>query len=151
MTLRVTSLISWNCLWPDLFETSTIDINAMDNLKRTPLHYTTAFDSIHVAKLFLEQKSLDINVKDQFEQTPLHCGALRDSSLLVSTLLVENGADLGLRDKWGDTPLGRARKYNATKVQKLLQSVNAPCFLSWNPCPLNISFTEKPLSPSKLC
>jgi len=117
------------------------DVNARDDIGRTPLHATTSWCFVDVARLLIEHGA-DVNAKDKEGRTPLHVAVLWRAVEIVK-LLLEQGADVNAKDKEGRTPMDLARKIednvgkeivellrSAVKqrlpVRRLLASVEAP-------------------------
>ena len=67
------------------------DIDAKDNIGRTPLHLAATGNSLDVASLLIDLGA-DIDAKDNDGFTPLHFAAA-ENSLDVASLLIDRGAN----------------------------------------------------------
>jgi ankyrin repeat protein len=103
-----------------LIETMGCDVNAQDNYKNTPLHYTLRYfnpnDNITVLTYLLNQKGINGDTKGQKGDTLLHyaCEKIHDLPLDVFKCLIETlGCDVNIQNKDKDTPLHNAlRSFN---------------------------------------
>jgi len=93
------------------------DVNAKDNIGRTPLHLMasrTLGRTTNIARVLIAEGA-DVNAKNIFGETPLHWV----SSVEMARLLIAVGADIEAKDNSGKTPLDRAR---AADVAKLIEA-----------------------------
>ncbi len=78
------------------------DLNTVDSLGRTALHYASYKGYVGIARLLLS-KGADIDVVDKVKQwTPLFFAVYMDQKSMIK-LLVEKGANQTLKDKFGRT------------------------------------------------
>lgn len=92
------------------------DVNAKDELGRTPLYFAGSKDVVE----FLIANGADVNAKDPVGQTPLHFAARRGDKD-VAELLIDKGADVNAKDsyfKW--TPLAWAKAQGCNQIVELL-------------------------------
>jgi ankyrin repeat protein len=96
------------------------DVNAKDNVGRTPLHVAAWRGAVDVAETLLAHGA-EINAKDNKGQTPLHLAAEMDHEQ-VAELLLANKAEANAKDNNGSTPLHRvaAVGYYMRMVELLL-------------------------------
>jgi cytohesin len=78
------------------------DVNAKDELGRTPL-YRTAYNGHREISELLITEGADLDAKDGNGWTPLHGAAYKGHDSIVA-LLIAGGADLNAKDADGDTP-----------------------------------------------
>lgn len=88
-----------------LLATGKVDVDAMDDDSRTPLHAALgkdlhAFDMVEL----LIGYGADVNREDKYGYTPLHVAALNEMSQCVETLLF-HGADVTTKTKGGASAL----------------------------------------------
>ena len=88
-----------------------IDLNAPDELGRTPLHIAVEYFNIPAVITTLIEAGADPNASDGSGTTPLHTTALFTEVPAVITTLVEAGADPNAPDLNGFTPLHMAAAY----------------------------------------
>jgi ankyrin repeat protein len=80
------------------------DIDAQDQMQRTPLHLAAKIGNADVAEVLLAQGA-SLNPKDKSPgRTPLHYAAQQDHKD-VTELLLAYGADVNARDLLSRTPL----------------------------------------------
>jgi RNA polymerase sigma factor (sigma-70 family) len=82
------------------------DVNARDDVGRTPLHFAAEQGRLEVAQ-FLLSKGADVNAEDKRRCTPLHLAA-QGGHREVSEALLKAGAEVNAVDAEGWTPTGRA-------------------------------------------
>lgn len=95
-----------------------VDINAADNMDRTPLHYAAQSGQRDMAE-FLITHGADMNAKDAWGRTPLHWAVVSGYEDLVE-LLVAKGADLNAKNNAGQTPLNMALSRDLKDIVGLL-------------------------------
>ena len=83
------------------------DVNAKDNMGRTPLHDKAAYDADFDMMKCLVENGADVNAKTDKNATPLHFAADNGyhSSIHFLGLLIENGADVNVKTSDGRIPL----------------------------------------------
>ena len=94
------------------------NVNAVDNEKKTPLHWASLKGHEAVAAL-LVKNGADVNAVDNNKNTPLHYASVKGSDA-VATLLVDNGADVNAVDNEKKTPLDWAYQNGYDAVATLL-------------------------------
>ena len=111
-------------------------IEATDKANYTPLHLAALFGRTSTVELLLS-KGASIEVTNKDNNTPLHLAAARntrDSTALsgrnrsyISTveLLLSKGASIEATNDDNNTPLQCARRYDQTKIVKLLERARA--------------------------
>jgi ankyrin repeat protein len=104
-----------------LYDTGA-NINAIDSIEATPLHYACASGS-NDAVVFLLSHQANVNAKDQYQAFPLLV-AMRNNYPNIMKLLIMNNADVHLKCK-GDTCLHIAAKNGFLSRAKLLVSEGA--------------------------
>ena len=95
------------------------DVNAKDELERTPL-YRAAYNGHREIIELLITKGADLDVKDGNGWTPLHGAAYKGYERIVA-LLIARGAHLNAKDADGDTPLDWAK--NKPETAELLRKL----------------------------
>ena len=85
--------------------TNGANVNAVDNLRNTPLHYAAFYGKADIAKLLIDNNAI-VNAQDVNGNTPLHYAAFHGKSDIVK-LLINNKADVNAQDKYDYTPLHR--------------------------------------------
>ena len=93
------------------------DVNAKDELGRTPL-YRTAYNGHREISELLITEGADLDAKDGNGWTPLHGAAYKGHDSIVA-LLIAGGADLNAKDADGDTPWDWAK--NKPETAELLR------------------------------
>ena len=83
---------------------SDVDLNLLDDMKRTPLHHAAVKNQLRTSEILLANGS-KVNVTDIVEDTPLHLGAIHEE---IVGLLVRNGARSDIRNRQGRTALHSA-------------------------------------------
>ncbi len=79
------------------------DVNAKDNLGKTPLHYSVEERDLDCLN-FLIENGADVNAKDHLGKTPLHY-SVEERDLVCLDVLIENRADVNAKDNDYNTPL----------------------------------------------
>ncbi|KAF7290134.1 Ankyrin [Mycena kentingensis (nom. inval.)] len=91
----------------EVFEQGGFDINFVDGLGNTALHYAAAGGCMDVLEHILEHAECDVDPINRLERaTPLHLAArLKEPELrkAVFTSLLDAGADFKIKDQNGDT------------------------------------------------
>ncbi|CAF0790496.1 unnamed protein product [Adineta ricciae] len=80
------------------------NINTVDSLSNTALHYCKYLNAIIVFDTVLQANPLSLNAQNRDGQTPLH-EAIAYNNLGFAQYLLRHGADLTLANKEGNTPL----------------------------------------------
>jgi len=94
------------------------DLNARDNLDRTPLCVAADWGQLDFARMLLEHDVL-INAKANEGETPLHRASRRGYVEIVQ-LLLENGAKISARNRHGKTPSEVASNNEYLEVVRLI-------------------------------
>jgi len=94
----------------EIFEKpGTYDINYVDGLGNTALHYAAQYGSTDCLEHILEQDGCDVDIQNRLERaTPLHLAIrLEDEELrrYVVASLLDAGADPKIRNKFSQTPI----------------------------------------------
>ena len=109
------------------------DVNAKDDIGRTPLCFAAMKGHKEVAELLIANGA---DVKDDVGRTPLH-GAANQGQTEIAELLIANGADVNAKKDHGHTPLHGAILYQHKEVVELLitagADVNADEGTGWTP------------------
>ena len=96
------------------------DVNAKDNIGKTPLHQAASDGDMQIAELLIDNGA-NVNAKDdQFGGTPLH-GAAMEGHRETAELLIAKGAYVNAKSKVGVTPLDLAEAHNHTETANLLR------------------------------
>ncbi len=85
-----------------------VDVNKVDDLGNTALHYAAAADHTKTALLLINGKA-NIEARNKQKETPLHRAAAR-GALRTAKLLVYKGASLEAKDGQNMTPRALANK-----------------------------------------
>ena len=97
----------------------SIDMNLVDSLSNTALHYCKYLDEDFICNAILQANPVTLNAQNCNGQTPLHEAVLYDNYSFARYLL-QNGADLSLKNKDGNTPLHLAARNDNAKMCRLL-------------------------------
>ncbi|CAF1026975.1 unnamed protein product [Rotaria sordida] len=95
------------------------NINIVDSLSNTALHYCKYLDDNFVYDTVLKSSPLSLNTQNRDGQTPLHDAILYDNYPFAQYLL-QNSADVSLTNKDGNTPLHLAARDDNIKMCRLL-------------------------------
>jgi ankyrin repeat protein len=101
-----------------LLECGAADLDARDDIDRTPLHETTSLGHVKAARVLLENGA-DPNARDNNNRTPLHTGTYRLGAEAAQVLL-DYGADLNARDSNNRTPLHSASEKGFMEFAQVL-------------------------------
>lgn len=101
-----------------ILEAAGVDFKALDNLKRTPMHYAAMVGESGAVK-FLIEKQVDVDHQDKHGYSALSFAAQYDH-LGVAQLLVDSGVNYNHMDKYGWTPLTKAADAKSEKVCEFL-------------------------------
>ena len=94
------------------------DVDVVNIIKWTPLHYASIIGDKAIATLLLD-KGADVHAVNIIEQTPLHLACLHGYDAVVQ-LLLDNGADMNVVDHFQLTPIQCARTRGHGAVVDLL-------------------------------
>ena len=100
------------------------DVNAKDEVGRTPLHDATFYGHKEIVELLIA-KGADVNAKDKWDVTPLN-GAAANGDKEIAELLIAKGADVNAKNDNGRTPLDLAKRHPETA--KLLRKHGGKTF-----------------------
>ncbi len=100
------------------FVTQGVNVNAVDDNKRTPLHQAAWKGYASIAKLLIEAGG-NKDARSKYKETPLHWAAGYGHDEVVKFLL-DLGADANALDYNNSTPLDWAAQFGRTEVGKLL-------------------------------
>ena len=78
------------------------DINQVDNLKNTALHYAVLYQDIELA-IILIMNGADVNKQNLKGKTPLHI-AVQNEDPMLSSILLDSGADMEIKDIYDASP-----------------------------------------------
>jgi hypothetical protein len=81
----------------------TADLNALNDVKDTPLHCACRMGQIRTVDILLKRKAL-VNLQNAKGMTALHDAASQGHVKCVASLL-KHGANANVKDRQGDTPL----------------------------------------------
>ena len=102
-----------------LHHIESIDMNLVDSLSNTALHYCKYLDEDFICDAILQSNPVTLNAQNRDGQTPLHEAVLYDNYSFARYLL-QNGADLSLKNKNENTPLHLAARNDNAKMCRLL-------------------------------
>ena len=88
------------------------DVNAKNQLGRTPLHAAAYYGHKEIIELLIG-KAADVNIKRRGGWTPLHDAAFGSHKEIVQ-LLIAKGANVNTRNSGGETPLDWAEDKSET-------------------------------------
>ena len=94
------------------------NINAQDEMQRSPIHWATLFGNKDMVE-FLLQNGADVNQRTKNGFTLLHHSIMEGKECMCEMLL-EFGADLYALDYWNYSPLERAIQEGNPQIVKLL-------------------------------
>ena len=118
-----------------------IDVNAVDEIGFSPLHYSCKKGFRDIVKLLLD-KDADVNTLSNESITPLHMAMIPGNREIVK-MLVEAGADINATDKNGTTAVMYGIK--AKKVEAVIRCRHCG-FVSYTS---SYMFTEDDLNGKK--
>ena len=101
------------------------DINAKDNIGRTPLYWAAEGNTTEIAALLLKNGA-NVNVKDTEGITPLHLSA-STNTIEIAALLLENGVKVNSKNNYDETPLDWAILFERSEMQSLLRMHGGEC------------------------
>jgi ankyrin repeat protein len=96
------------------------DVNQMDALGRTALHYASALELVAFVELLLGAVPVNPDPVDNDGFTPLHRAAQRGNAAIIG-LLMAAGADPHRPNQAGETPLSLARILGRPDIVQLLE------------------------------
>jgi len=85
------------------------NINAMDSMNETVLHYACCKGNLEIVQWIME-KNADLEVKNCTGWTPLYCASYFNH-VEVAQYLIDRGADVNAQDSYGCTILHRSTNY----------------------------------------
>jgi len=94
------------------------DVNAKDNLGRTPLHTVAFYGHLKLTELLIASGA-DVNAKDHVGMTPLHAAVLSGGRQEVQ-LLLDKKADIKAKSDAGQTALHLAAATGQPKLSRFL-------------------------------
>ncbi len=110
-------------------------VNAVDDSKRTPLHYAALSQNPALVE-FLISRGADIKARELNGGTPLHFAAYGGNTAVVS-ILIQKGSDLHAKNNMGQTPAFYAAMNGHLEVlQNLVNEgaeVNIKDIRNWSP------------------
>lgn len=98
-----------------------VDLNAQDNLGRTPLHLAAAQAQGHVLTRLLLSRGATVDLRDEQGMTPLLSAAPASIKLLA-----DKGANLSAQDTGGNSALHWAAYRKSYEAGNILLSLGAP-------------------------
>mmetsp|Transcript_40361 Transcript_40361/g.128263 ORF Transcript_40361/g.128263 Transcript_40361/m.128263 type:complete len:171 (-) Transcript_40361:41-553(-) len=102
----------------DFLDEENVDVDAKDELGRTPLHYVAESGEAAAGALLVECDAT-VNIADQDGNTPLHITAIHNRRL-VTSMLLWGGAEVELTNNKGNTALHEAAASGAKDVAWLI-------------------------------
>ncbi|MEQ9116257.1 MAG: ankyrin repeat domain-containing protein [Rickettsiales bacterium] len=100
------------------FIASGVDVNALNNFKKTPAHLACYAKQKEILQLLIDGGA-DINIQDDFGNTLIHvCAAIDDVEM--AQMLIDRGADLTIRDIYGCSALHQCAVANNYKLASIL-------------------------------
>lgn len=106
-----------------IVEGTPIDINEVDSLGRTPLHYP-AMDGYLAVVMTLVENGGAMDVQDNRGQTPLHMAAAFGNIDILEVLCAQ-GANLDIKNRHGCTPIQFAAEEDQFEAVKVLNMEGA--------------------------
>ena len=101
------------------------NVNATDNLGKTPIMLIMPKAKVHDLYTTLITYKADLGQKDMYGDTILHIATMMKVDVQDLTVLTNNGADVNARNKEGVTPLQIAVQNGDLKIVKLLTANGA--------------------------
>lgn len=98
------------------------NVNAANNLGRTPLMFAANYGFDSIAKTLIDNGAKIDMVPNDNEGWSALMAASYKGNLEIVKILVKSGANLKLRDKQGNTALGIAKKQGNTEIVNLLSA-----------------------------
>ncbi len=95
------------------------NINIVDNLLNTTLHYCKYLDETFIYDSVLTSNPLSLNVQNRDGQTPLHDAIICDNYSFAQYLL-QHKCDISLKNKDGNTPIHLVARDDNVRMCKLL-------------------------------
>jgi len=100
-----------------------VDINKMDKEGKTPLHYSTAYNSYEYTKLLLDSKGIENSVKDKYGNNPMWVAVFNsDGYYDIVKLLKEHGVDAFSKNNANRSPLDFAIQIEDKELAEILLS-----------------------------
>ena len=106
-----------------LLESGLVNINHVDQLGQTPLHYAARYGYLEITQKMLSMRGVNVNQKDPYGRTPLSQAALSGHLEIVRLLINVPGIDWDVKDSTGRTPLSLAAGVGKKDVVSLLMSM----------------------------
>ena len=82
------------------------DLNIVDRMGDTPLHFAVATGNLNIVHALL-YRNVNINARNNNGKTALHL-AVDKHSLPIIKLLIDNNIDINIEDSWGNQALWTA-------------------------------------------
>ncbi|MGX1930059.1 ankyrin repeat domain-containing protein [Flagellimonas sp. 2504JD4-2] len=125
---RGRSLLHWAvaCKQQELFDyliKKGIQVNAIDNQEKTPLHVAVQFDNMAYADRLIQLQS-DNDWQSKYGAALLEL-ALVNKNKKLTEKLIGNGIDVNIKNKRGSTPLEISKRLGADVITELLISRGA--------------------------
>ncbi|CAM9237509.1 unnamed protein product, partial [Heterosigma akashiwo] len=122
-----------------------VEVNALDSLERTPLHWISSISkpNMEIAQ-YLLKNGADVNAQDIIGNTPLHHATSAGGHLPIISELLHKGANPSALNNSGLTPLAVAIGPNLVRLEALL----GPSTASPTPEPQHMDRSRSP-SPSR--
>lgn len=130
-----------------LLKVPGIDVNAVNNIGQTSLHWACYNGHTDVVKQLLKEPGINVNIIDNHSQsTPLHFACSHGHTDVVKQLLKVPEINVAIGDKHGSTPLYYASAIGHTDIVKQLlkmPEINVHITNNSGSTPLHLAFDHR--------